>query len=168
MKKILFLLVVTLASNLVFSQSFDELEDLDAVSSFVMTKDAFELISKFPEAKSESLEFFNVLKGLNELKVFSSENTNAVVKMESMVNDAVKNSSLIQLMRVKDKDSRIRIYVKSTANKDLVNEVLMFQKETNSKGQIKISIISLIGEINVNKLSKIANKYSEKGEIKIK
>ncbi|WP_440880475.1 DUF4252 domain-containing protein [Tenacibaculum sp. C7A-26P2] len=168
MKKILFLLVVTLASNLVFSQSFDELEDLDAVSSFVMTKDAFELISKFPEAKSESLEFFNVLKGLNELKVFSSENTNAVVKMEAMVNDAVKNSSLIQLMRVKDKDSRIRIYVKSTANKDLVNEVLMFQKETNSKGQIKISIISLIGEINVNKLSKIANKYSEKGEIKIK
>ena len=167
MKKILFLLIATIAPALVFSQSFDELEDLDAVSSFVMTKDAFELISKFPEAKSESLEFFNVLKGLNELKVFSSEDTNTVVKMESMVNDAVKKSSLIQLMRVKDRDSRIRIYVKSTENKDFVNEVLMFQKETKSKGQVKTSIISLIGEINVNKLSKIANKYSEKGEIKI-
>ena len=124
MKKVIILLALAFVSNIGFSQSsmFDKLEDLEDVSVVVVTKDLFDLIRKFPDAKSEEMEFFNTAKGLQELKVFSTENASIAADMEKMVNKAIKNSSLTQLMRVKDKGSRVKIYIKSTKNKDIKNK----------------------------------------------
>lgn len=163
MKKIIYLFAFLFISNVAFSQSmFDSLEDLDEVSAVVVTKDAFELLKKFPDAKSDDMEVFNVIKGLNELKVFSTEDASIASKMEGMVNSAIKNSSLTQLMRVKEKDSKVKIYIKSTKNKDLVSEVLMYVKSKEKDNSSKSTVITLTGDIDVNKLSKIASKYSEK------
>lgn len=165
MKKVIILFAFIFISNIGFSQSlFDKLEDLDDVSVVVVTKDAFELLKKFPDAQSEDMEIFNTAKGLEELKVFSTENTSIANDMESMVNKAIKGSNLIQLMRVKDKDSNVKIYIKSTKNKDIVSEVLMFVKDKDGGEKSSSTIISLIGEIDVNKLSKIASDYQKKGE----
>lgn len=165
MKKVIILLALFLTSSVAFSQSmFDKLEDLDDVSTVVVTKDAFELLKKFPNAQSEDMEIFNTAKGLEELKVFSTENTSIANDMEKMVNKAIKNSNLIQLMRVKDKDSRVKIYIKSTKNKDIVSEVLMFVKNKEKGDKLSSTVISLIGEIDVNKLSKIANNYQKKSK----
>ncbi|SNR16024.1 DUF4252 domain-containing protein [Tenacibaculum jejuense] len=174
MKKLIILLALAFVSNIGFSQSsiFDKLEDLEDVSVVVVTKDLFDLIRKFPDAQSEEMEFFNTAKGLQELKVFSTENASIAADMEKMVNKAIKNSSLTQLMRVKDKGSRVKIYIKSTKNKDIVSEVLMFVKDLNKNERIKgdkinlpsSTIISLTGEINMNELSKIANDYQKRSE----
>lgn len=167
MKKILFILAFIFTANLAFGQSiFDKLEDLDEVSSVVVTKDMFVLLEKFPEAKSEDMEVFNIIKGLNELKIFSSEDSSIASKMESMVNSNIKSSNLTQLMRVKDKDSRVKIYVKATKNKDLVSEVLMYVKKKENGGKFESVIISLTGDIDVNKLAKIANKFSDENKNK--
>ncbi len=161
MKKVIILLAFIFVANTAFSQSmFDKLEDLEDVSSVVVTKDAFELLKKFPDALDEDMEIFNTAKGLEELKVFSTENVSIAADMERMVNTAIKKSSLTQLMRVKDKGSRVKIYIKSTKNKDIVSEVLMYVKSSGEEGSS--TIISLIGEIDVNKLSKIANDYKKK------
>ena len=163
MKKVIYLFAFLFISNVAFSQSmFDSLEDLDEVSAVVVTKDAFELLQKFPDAKSDDMEIFNVIKGLNELKVFSTEDSGIISKMESMVNSSIKKSNLTQLMRVKEKDSKVKIYVKSTKNKDLVSEVLMYVKKKGNKEKPEATVITLTGDIDVNKLSKIAHKYSEK------
>lgn len=164
MKKIIFILAFIITSSVSFGQSmFDKLEDLDEVSAVVVTKDMFVLLEKFPDAKSDDMEIFNMAKGLNELKIFSTEDGSVASKMESMVNKAIKSSNLTQLMRVKDKNSRVKIYIKATKNKEIVSEVLMFVKNMNKGGDDKSSstVISLSGEIDVNKLSKIANKYSK-------
>ncbi|RBW63169.1 DUF4252 domain-containing protein [Tenacibaculum sp. E3R01] len=164
MKKIIFILAFIITSSVSFGQSmFDKLEDLDEVSAVVVTKDMFVLLEKFPDAKSDDMEIFNMAKGLNELKIFSTEDGSVASKMESMVNKAIKSSNLTQLMRVKDKNSRVKIYIKATKNKEIVSEVLMFVKNMNKGGDNKSSstVISLSGEIDVNKLSKIANKYSK-------
>ncbi len=164
MKKIIFILAFIITSSISFGQSmFDKLEDLDEVSAVVVTKDMFVLLEKFPDAKSDDMEIFNMAKGLNELKIFSTEDGSVASKMESMVNKAIKSSNLTQLMRVKDKNSRVKIYIKATKNKEIVSEVLMFVKNMNKGGDDKSSstVISLSGEIDVNKLSKIANKYSK-------
>lgn len=163
MKKVILLLAFLVTSTVSFGQSlFDKLEDLDEVSSVVVTKDMFELLQKFPDAKSDDMEIFNTAKGLNELKLFKTENSSVAAQMENMVNKAIKNSNLTQLMRVKDKDSRVKIYVKATKNKDLVSEVLMFVKNKDKGDNTESVIVSLTGEIDVNKLSKIAHKYSDK------
>lgn len=165
MKKLVLIIAFIFTSTVVFSQNmFEKLENLDDVSTVVITKDAFDLLRKFPDAQSEDMKIFNTAKGLQELKVFSTENTSIASDMEKMVNTTIKKGNLTQLMRVKDKGSRVKIYIKATNNKDIVSEVLMFVKSSNKDGKDKPSstIISLIGEINVNELAKIANDYEKK------
>lgn len=166
MKKVILLVAMVFMSNITFAQgTFDSLEDLDDVSTVVVTKAAFELLKKFPDAKSEDMKVFNTAKGLEELKVFSTENGEIASKMEAMANAAIKKGNMTQLMRVKDKGSRVKIYIKSTSNKDIVSEVLMFVKSKDGKDDKQSStIISLIGEINMNELAEIAKDYDKKSD----
>lgn len=166
MKKVILLVAMVFMSNITFAQgTFDSLEDLDDVSTVVVTKAAFELLKKFPDAKSEDMKVFNTAKGLEELKVFSTENVEIASKMEAMANAAIKKGNMTQLMRVKDKGSRVKIYIKSTSNKDIVSEVLMFVKSKDGKDDKSSStIISLIGEINMNELAEIAKDYDKKSD----
>ncbi len=155
--------IMLFITNIGFSQSiFDKLEDLDDVSTVVITKDAFDLLRKFPDMQSKDMKVFNVVKGLQELRVFTTEDVAMSSKMESMANSVIKKGGLTQLMRVKEKGSRVKIYVKSTKNKDVVNEVLMLVNGNQEKGVPSSVIISLIGDININELSKIANDYEKK------
>lgn len=168
MKKIVYIFAFMFASVATFAQGmFDKLEDLDDVSTVVVTKDAFDLLRKFPDAQSEDMKVFNTAKGLQELKVFSTENMSIAADMEKMANTAIKQGNMTQLMRVKDKGSRVKIYVKATSNKDIVKEVLMFVKSLNrgdKDGKPSSTIISLIGEINMNELAEIANDYEKKNK----
>ncbi|RKF03984.1 uncharacterized protein DUF4252 [Tenacibaculum lutimaris] len=168
MKKVIVLLALAFVSNLSFGQSiFDKLEDLDEVSSVVVNKDAFEILSKFKveSEDNEAMEVFKMIQDLQELKVFSTENAAVAAQMENMVKSAVGKSNLIELMRVKDKDSRVKIYVKATKNKDFVSEVLMFVKDKDSKnGTPESVIVSLTGNIDINKMSKLAETFSKDGK----
>ena len=168
MKKVILLFAFVFIANVSFGQSmFDKLEDLDEVSSVVVNKDAFEILSKFKveSEDNEAMEVFKMIQDLQELKVFSTESAKVSAEMESMVKSAIKKSNLIELMRVKDKDSRVKIYVKSTKNKDFVSEVLMFVKDKNSNGNSPESVIvSLTGNIDINKMSKLAETVSKDGK----
>jgi len=162
MRTIGLMAIFLFVGNLISAQGlFDQLEDIDEISSVVVTKDAFQLLQKFPDAQSEDMEVFNVLKGLEELKIFSSDTEVISNKMESMVDKAISNKKLTQLMRIKDKGSTVKIYVQSTKNKDIVSEVLMFANDKTDEKPESV-IISLLGEIDVNKLSQIANKYQKR------
>ena len=92
--------------------------------------------------------------------MFSTDNLTIAAKMESMVNSAIKKSNLTQLMRIKEDDSRIKIYVKATKNKDYVSEVLMFVKgiDKKTKGMSEAMVMSLTGNIDINKMSDFTDK----------
>ena len=166
MRKIVVIIALALVSNFSFGQSmFDKLEDMDGVSSVVVNKDAFEILSKF-KVKSdgnEAVEIFNMIQNLDELKFFKTEDSGIASQMEKMVSRAIKGSNMIELMRAKDDDSRVKIYVKSSKNKDVVSEVLMFMKGFNKKSDkaAETAVVSLTGLIDINKLSKIADTISK-------
>lgn len=165
MKKIMLLITLITTPLLINAQSFfDSLEDMDGVDMVVVNKDAFELLSKFSPEKlnaSKEMNVFNMIKELKEFRMFSSDKSNLVNKMESMVNVAVKKNKLTELMRIKEDDSRIKIYVKTTSNKDFVSEVLMFIKglDKQTKGLSDAVIVSLTGNIDVNKMSDLADAF---------
>ncbi len=159
MKNLIIIIAFLMSVNLSAQGIFDRLEDMDDVSTVVVTKDMFELLKKFPDTKSEDMELFNTIKGLNELKVFSTEKQQVVKQMDSMVKSSVERNKLTQLMRVKDNSSRVKIYVKSTKKKDIVSEVLMFVNNTE-KTKKTATIIALTGQIDVNKLAGIAKKMN--------
>jgi hypothetical protein len=83
--------------------------------------------------------------------------------MEIMTNTAIKKHNLTELMRIKEDDSRIKIYVKATKNKEYVSEVLMFIKgiDKQSKGISKSMIMSLTGVIDITKMSDLADTFTQ-------
>jgi len=165
MKKIFLFIALAFAPIVSNSQTFfDSLEDTEGVDMVVVTKDAFELISKFKNVKiddNEGMKVFQMIKDLKEFKMFSTNQTAAANKMETMVETAIKKQNLTQLMRIKEDDSRIKIYVKASNNKDFVSEVLMFikgiNKQTNKASESMV--VSLTGNIDINKMSSLADTF---------
>tara|TARA_R110002073_G_scaffold128999_3_gene275078 strand:+ start:32709 stop:33239 length:531 start_codon:yes stop_codon:yes gene_type:complete len=174
MKKIILLIALVVAPVVSYGQAiFDKLEDMDGVDAVIVNKDAFEILSKFSNIKSEGnevMEVFNMIKDLNELKVFSTKVSSIATQMESMVKTSIKNRKLTELMRLKEGTSRVTIYVKTGGNKDFVDEVLMFIKgiEKKTDGMSEAVIVSLTGRIDINKLSKLADTFATQGKIEVK
>ncbi|MBL4568674.1 MAG: DUF4252 domain-containing protein [Flavobacteriaceae bacterium] len=171
MKKLIAIIAFVAISATSYGQSiFDKLEDMDNVSSVVINKDAFVLLSKFNinvDGKgSEAMEVFKMIQDLKELKVFKTNDAAVGKTMSKMVKTAIKNSKMIELMRVKDKGSRVNIYVKTGKNKDYVSEVLMFVNGVSKMtgGEAESVVISLTGTIDINKLSKLADKFSKEAK----
>jgi hypothetical protein len=166
MKKTILIITLILTPLLSNAQSiFDSLEDLDGVDMVVVTKDAFQLLKKFQPKNSNSndnevMQAFEMINDLNEFKMFSTDDLDIATKMEKMVNNAIKSSNLTELMRIKEDNSRVKIYVKATKNKDYVSEVLMFVKgiDKETKGLSEAMVMSLTGNIDVNKMSEFTDK----------
>lgn len=170
MKKVILLLAFAIAPMLTNAQSlFDSFEEMDGVDMVVVTKDAFQLLKKFQPKNvksddNEVMQAFEMINDLNEFKMFSTDNLDIATQMEKMVNTSIKKSKLTELMRIKEDDSRIKIYVKSTSNKDYVSEVLMFVKgiDKRTNGMSDAVVLSLTGNIDVNKMSEFTSKVVEK------
>ena len=167
MKKIILLIALTITSMVTSAQSFfDALEDMDGVDMVVVNKDMFELLSKFNPDKmkdNEAMQIFAMINDLKSFKMFSTDDSFIADKMEVMTNTAIKKHNLTELMRIKEDDSRIKIYVKATKNKEYVSEVLMFIKgiDKQTKGISKSMIISLTGSIDINKMSDLADTFTQ-------
>ena len=167
MRKIILLIALTVASMVTSAQSlFDTLEDMDGVDMLVVNKDMFELLSKFNPDKmkdNKAMQIFAMINDLKSFKMFSTDDSFIADKMEVMTNTAIKKNNLTELMRIKEDDSRIKIYVKSTKNKEYVSEVLMFIKgiDKQTKGISKSMIISLTGSIDITKMSDLADTFKQ-------
>lgn len=135
---------------------------MEGVDVVVVTKDAFEMLSKFQDIKidgNQTMKVFSLINDLQELKIFTTNDANNANKMDKMVSKAIKVQKLTELMRVKEEDTRMKIYVKTTKNKSYVSEVLMFIKGVGKKTNKNIEsiIISLTGNIDVQKISEITD-----------
>ena len=167
MRKIILLIVLTVASMVTSAQSlFDTLEDMDGVDMVVVNKDMFELLSKFNPDKmkdNKAMQIFAMINDLKSFKMFSTDDSFIADKMEVMTNTAIKKHNLTELMRIKEDDSRIKIYVKATKNKEYVSEVLMFIRgiDKQTKGISKSMIMSLTGVIDITKMSDLADTFTQ-------
>lgn len=168
MKKIILIITLVITSSVFYGQSiFDKLEEMDGVSSVVISKDAFEILSKFnfeiDEGSNEISEVFKMIDDLNEFKTFSTDKPDIAVTMEDMVKNNVKDQKMKELMRLKEDDSKVLIYVKSTSNKDLVSQVLMLVKGIDKKtnGISEAMIVSLSGSIDINKMSRLVDTFTK-------
>ena len=170
MKKIVLLIALIIAPLVTNAQSFfDSLEDMDGVDMVVVNKDMFELLSKFSSEKTkdnEAMQMFAMIKELKSFKMFSTDNVAIADKMEKMADTLIKKHNLTQLMRIKEDDFRIKIYVKSTKNKEYVSEVLMFIKgiDKQTKGISESMIVSLTGNIDINKMSDLADTFTNRNK----
>ncbi len=168
MKKLTIILLLTIIPMLTFAQSsFDKYEDMDDVSTVVVTKYAFRLLGKVAGNSPEVQEYKNMVMGLENLTVYSTENDAIALMMKKDVKSFLKKSKMSELLRVKDKDANVTIYVKEGKDEDHVSELFMFInsfKNINIDGRSpKAIVLSITGDIDLNKISELTTKMNIPG-----
>lgn len=169
MKKYILIAAMAVLPLSGFSQSiFDKFEDSDEVSSVIVNKNMFNLLVKMdvdvddPEAQ----DFMNIAKSLSGLKVFITEDKAVSADMQATVDKYLKSSSLEELMRVKDKDTNVKFYVKNGKDEDHVSELLMFVTGIDNVDveiddrNIETVLLTLTGDIDLTKIGSLTKKMN--------
>jgi len=171
MKKIIAILIVALVSQVAFGQTvFDKFENQRDVTSMVVTKSMFRLMSKIdlssndPEAK----KYLNMVENLENIKIFTTDNASTAADMKKTVDSYLKSStSLSELMRVNEDGKNIRFYIKEGKNENFVSELFMFLEDANSKDS-KAVIMSITGNIDLRQISQLTSDLKVPGSDQLK
>ena len=159
MRKIIITLIMILASNAFFAQAaLDKFDGSVEVTSVLVTKKMFDLMSKVKvdASDTEAQNYLNLIRKLDNLKVFTTSNVKITAEMKSTTESYTKTQDLVELMRVNDNDQNIRIFVKSGTNEDQIRELLMF-----IEGGIKDNktvLMSLTGDFKLNEIPILTDK----------
>lgn len=159
MKKFIITLVVVLVSNTFFAQSaFDKFDGQADVTSIVVNRKMFDLMSKVKVDASdkENQQYMNLIKKLDNLKVFTTTNARASSEMKTAAENYVNTAGLEELMRVNDSGKNVRILVKSGVSDSQIKELLMFI-EGGTKDNETV-LMSLTGAFDLNEISILTEK----------
>lgn len=164
MKKIIVLIAIAILPFTNYAQNsiFDKFEDMDDVTTVVVNKELFKILGKIKSAGDDGEEYLDMIKGLTSLRVFTTENPDISKQMSTVVSKYLKSSKLIELMRVKEKDTNVKIYIRTGKDDDHVSELLMYVsgiEKYNKEFKAESVILSLTGDIDLNKISKLTDAH---------
>jgi hypothetical protein len=158
MKKIIIIVVVVLVSNTFFGQSaFDKFDGQDDVTSIIVNKKMFELMSKvkMDVTDKQTQQYLNLIKKLDNLKVFTTKSTRVENEMKVTAEKYSKTAGLEELMRVNENGRNIKILVKSGVSSSQVRELLMFIEGAKNDETV---LMSLTGDFDLNEISVLTDK----------
>jgi Domain of unknown function (DUF4252) len=159
MKKIVVILVLVLmSSSASFAQSvFDKFDDITAV---IVNKKMFNLLSNMDAKDKETKQYVNLIKKLDNLKVFVTENDKKGNDMKAVADKYIKSAALDELMRINEKGKSVKIYVRSGATDTQIKELLMF---VEGSGKEETVLMSLTGNFDIDELSLLTDKMNLPG-----
>ncbi len=171
MKKIIIIIAVILAPFIGNAQKsvFDKYDGDPEVTAVVVSKKAFEMMAKLGGGSEEAKEYADMVRGISQLKVFTTENKSIAADMQKTVDAYLKASNLSELMRINDKEANVRIYIKEGKDDDHIQELLMFVNglekhfdEIEGRSAEAV-IVSLTGDIDLNKIAKLTEEMNISG-----
>lgn len=163
-KLILLASVLLFSTKIIAQTAFDKFENNDQVTTVVVSQKMFQMLSKIDSKDPEAKEFMDIANKLTSLKIFTTENSGVGQSMKSEVQNYLSKSSLTELMRVKDKSSNVKFYVKQGKSEDIVSELLMFVEDSGSSKQTVI--LTLTGDIDLTKIGVLTKNMNLPNEIK--
>jgi hypothetical protein len=171
MKKIAILIALVAAPLFASAQNaFDSFENEKDVTSVVVTKNMFKLLSKMDLNSSdpEAQEYLNMVNNLNNIKIYTTDNPTVAKQMDAAVAKYVSGSKdLGELMRVKDDGKNIKFYSKEGKNENFVSELLM-HLDGMVDGKPTTIIMSITGNIDLKKISKLTEDLKVPGSEELK
>ena len=161
MRKLILSLVLVFSANTIFAQSvFDKFEDQEGITAVVVNKKMFSLLSKMEVKDKESQQYVNLIKKLDNLRVFVTQSDKKSDEMRSISDKYVKSASLEELMKINEKGKSVKIYVKSGASDSQIKELMMF---VEGSGNEETVLMSLVGDFDLNELSVLTDKMNLPG-----
>ncbi|KIA87677.1 DUF4252 domain-containing protein [Flavobacterium sp. AED] len=158
MKKFIITVVAVLVSSPFFAQAaFDKFDGQDDVTSIIVNKKMFDLMSKVKVDTSdkETQQYLNLIKKLDNLKVFTTKSTRVEGEMKVAAERYIKSAGLEELMRVNDSGKNIKILVKSGAKDSQIRELLMFIEGAKNDDTV---LMSLTGDFDLSEISVLTDK----------
>jgi hypothetical protein len=163
MKKII-VIVLALSSNLFFAQSvFDKFDGQDEVTSVIVNKKMFQMMGnvKLDGKDKSAQQYLNLVKKLDNLKVFTTSNARTAADMKVTADKYLKTANLQELMRINDKGQNIKILVREGAKDSQIKELLMFIEGSGKGGETVL--MSLTGDFDLNEISVLTDKMNLPG-----
>ncbi|MFK7750361.1 MAG: DUF4252 domain-containing protein [Kordia sp.] len=169
MKKIITLVMLLALPVLTFGQNiFEKYADNDNVTYVSISPKMFKMLATVgvdaddPEAK----EFLDMVKSMKSLQVLATESETISTELKTWVNK--RASKLEELMQVRDGNTRVKFYVKEGKDETHVKELLMYITGIQDKIQMKdrninTVVVSLLGDIDLTKISKLTSQMNIPG-----
>ncbi len=171
MKKIAILLIMAIAPMVTWSQNaFDSFENEKDVTSVVVTKNMFKLLSKMDlnSTDPDAQAYLKMVNDLDNIKIFTTDNPAVSKKMDASVAKYISsNQSLGELMRVKDDGKNIKFYSKEGKSENYVSELLMHM-DGIVDGKPTTVIMSITGNIDLKQISKLTEELKVPGSDQLK
>ncbi len=162
-KKVILIIAFVFVSNTFFGQAaFDKFDGQDDVTSIIVNKKMFELMSKVKMEASDkqAQQYLSLIKKLDNLKVFTTSSTRATAEMKAAAEKYTKTGGLEELMRINDGGKNIKIMVKSGATDSQIKELLMFIDGSKANETV---LMSLTGNFDLDELSVLTDKMKIPG-----
>lgn len=169
MKKIIITFVFSIVSVVCFAQSaFDKYDGQDGVTSIIVNKKMFQMMAsvKVDANDKETQQYLNLIKKLDNLKVFTTTSSKISADMKSTAETYQKTAGLEELMRVSDGSGNIKLWVKSGPTSNQIKELLMVGKEVNNANEVVL--MSLTGDFTMDDISILTDKMKIPGGAELK
>ncbi|WP_395066329.1 DUF4252 domain-containing protein [Flavobacterium sp.] len=165
-KKLILVIALVLVSNSFFAQSvFDKFDNQDDIMTVIVNKKMFSMLSKVDAKDKQSQQYINLIKKLDNLKVFVTSSDKKSDEMKATAEKYLKTAGLEELMRINEKGKNVKIYVKTGTTDSQVKELLMF---IEGSGKEESVLMSLTGNFDLDELSALTDKMNLPGGSELK
>jgi hypothetical protein len=167
-KNTLFAVLLLITVSMFGQKQFDKFHDMDDVQTVIVTQKAFELMAVIKTGDDEADEYLELVKELNSLQVIVSENKDIAEQMKIEANNYIEQENLSELIRVKDDSTKVKIYTKDGTDVSHISELFMFVEGISkhmegSDRKPEAVIVSITGDIDLNKISELTNQMNIPG-----
>lgn len=161
MRKLILIIALVSVSNTIFAQTpFDKFDNDPKIYAVVVSKKMFSMLSKIDAKDKETIQYVNLIKKLDNLKVFVTSDAKKASDMKATSDKYLKTSGLDELMRINENGRNVKIYVKSGSSDSQVKELLMF---IEGSGKEETVLMSLTGNFDLDELSALTDKMNLPG-----
>ena len=154
---------------------FNKYSDNENVTYVSMKPKMFQMLAKMDinTDDPESQEYINMVNSITSFKTMATDDKDISSDIVKWVKS--RSTSFEELMVVKDNGVNMTFYIKEGKDEDHVSELLMFingleavTKNSNievngKKRTVETVVISITGDIDLNQISKLANKMDLPG-----
>ena len=111
---------------------------------------------KMDSSDKETMQYLNLIRKLDNLKVFTSTSVRATADMKAAAEKYSKTGGLEELMRVNEEGKNIKIVVKSGTTDAKIKELLMF---IEGGGKEKETVLMfLTGDFDLSEIAVLTDK----------
>jgi len=158
MKTILYTLLFLLSINFHAQSFIEKYEDIDDVSSVLVTEEMFKMLGSIEPEGQKAKEELEVLKDLTGLRILSTDKSEYKTQILNDVNKYISTHNLKELIRIKDKDAKVIFYVIKGGKPFIANELVMIMIKKEQPEEVVV--MQLTGKINLKKISKLNSKVN--------